>query len=260
MPIILVSTVSFPILFWLCPTKPLRLLISAQCITDSGFGEWMHEVQPQNGFILFNTAQKLKCGAFKSMREGQIDLVGLCPFPTTSSKGAALIALKQPYLANHSHSSDLSSSAVPTLSLSPDDQIRDLATDALSIQWATSLLQDVYDFVASYHQSRRVTCLAIIPQFRFIKSGLAITNVLGAAPEQKEVYLVEELIQSGDGPWRKYINNNSSYPHRFHDTENRRRADFLAFCQHVQYWRTGCQAFTSDFQGEACFRLVNCRA
>jgi hypothetical protein len=213
----------------------------------------MHEVQPQNGFIFFNEAQKLQYGAFKSMREGQIDLVGQCPFPTTSSQGATPIALKQLYLPNYSHSSDLSSSIVPTLSHTPDQQIRDLAADALSIHWASSLLQDVYDFVASYHRSHRVTYPETIPQFRFVRSGLAITNAPGVAPERKEVYLVEELIR---GPWRKYINNNSSRPHHFPDKENHQRAEFLAFCQHVQYWRTGCQAFTSDFQGEAHFRLV----
>ncbi|KAN0130304.1 hypothetical protein V8E53_011927, partial [Lactarius tabidus] len=67
--------------------------------------------------------------------------------------------------------------------------------------------------------------------------------------QKKEAFLVEELIQSTDGPWRKYINNDSSHPHYFGGHENRQRAEFLAFCQHVQYWRTGCQAFTSNFQG-----------
>ncbi|KAI9434818.1 hypothetical protein H4582DRAFT_1818383 [Lactarius indigo] len=243
-PIILVNIVSFPVLFWSCPTKPLKLLISAQCVTDSGFREWTQKVQPLNGFVFYNTTQKLQYGAFKSMREGQLDITGPLPFP---NKG---VALKQPYLSNYSHTSDLSSSAAaPTLSLSPDEQIKTLAADALSIQWASSLLEDVYDFVVFYHQSH-VHCPVIIPQFRFVKSGLAITNTPGVAPTQKEAYLVEELIRSeDDGPWRKYINNGSSRPLHFRDFENRRRADFLAFCQHVQYWRTGCQAFTSDFQG-----------
>ena len=213
----------------------------------------MHEVHPQNGFILFNTAQELWFGAFKSMREGQIDLVGSCPFSSTPGSGkssAALAALKQSYLSNRGSGSDSSSSIISTLSLSPDSQVKELAADALSIQWASSLLQDVYDFIASYHRSHGATCPVTIPQFRFVNSGLAMTNVPGAAPKQKDVYLVEELIQSDDGPWRKYMNNNSSQPCYFSDKDNRRRSDFLAFCQHVQYWRTGCLAFTSDFQGE----------
>ena len=208
----------------------------------------MHEVKPQNGFIIFNKAQKQQHGAFKSMQQGQIDLVGAHPFSTMPSNGTVSVTLKQPYLANYSHSSDLSSSAVLTLSLSPDEQMQELAAEALSIQWASSLLEDVYDYIASYHQSHHTTCPVKIPQFRFVKSGLAVTNV---ALEKKEVFLVEELIPSTDGPWRKYINNNASFPRYFSDKENRNRADFLAFCQHVQYWRTGCLAFTSDFQCKA---------
>ena len=264
----LVHTVSFPILFWLSPTRRLATLISAQCVANSGFVDWMQEVQPQNGFIFFNTTDKLQYGAFKSMQEGQIDLVGPCPFPTvsrlsptTSSEGATSIkvsvALKQMYKSNFSHSSNLSSSVVPvpTLSISPDEQIRDLAADALSTQWASSLLQDVYDFMDSYHQSQPMTCPVTIPFFQFVKSGLAITNVPGEDPDHRRAYLIEELIRPNDGPWRKYINNNSNHPRRFNDHENQHRAQFLAFCQHVQYWRTGCQAFTTDFQGEGI--LIN---
>ena len=222
----------------------------------------MKEVQPQNGFIFYNTTDKLQYGAFKSMQEGQINLMGPCPFPTdsrlspTSSSDSATsikvsIALKQMYKTNFSRNSDLSSSIsiVPTLRVSPEEQIKDLTADALSTQWASSLLQDVYDFMASY-QSQHATCPATIPLFRFVKSGLAITNVPGEAPDNRDVYLIEELIRPNDGPWRKYINNNSSCPRIFHDSENQHCSQFLAFCQHVQYWRTGCQAFTSDFQGE----------
>lgn len=219
----------------------------------------MQEVHPQNGYIFFDTTDKLQYGAFKSMREGQIDLLGgPCPFPTISptisNEGATSIkvsvALKQTYNSNFSHSIDLSSHAVPTLSVSPDEQIKDLAADALSTQWASSLLQDVYDFMDLYHQSHSKTCPEMIPLFKFVMTGLAITNVPGEALEHREVYLIEELIQPSDGPWRKYINNNSSCPRGFNDPDDQHRAQFLAFCQHVQYWRTGCQAFTSDFQGE----------
>jgi hypothetical protein len=219
----------------------------------------MQEVHPQNGYIFFNTTDKLQYGSFKSMREGQIDLVGPCPFPaisptiSESSDSATAIkadvALKQPYKPNFSHSSDLSSSAVPTLSVSPEEQIKELAADALSTQWATSLLQEVYDFIDCYHRSSHSTCPVTIPQFRFVKSGLAITNVPGVPPERREVYLIEELIRSNNGPWRKYINNDCSRPRGFYDRKNQHRAQFLAFCQHVQYWKTGCQAFTTDFQG-----------
>jgi hypothetical protein len=111
------------------------------------------------------------------------------------------------------------------------------------------LLQDIYDFIAEYHQSRPDTCPCPIPQFQFVASGLAMMNVMGSSPDKKEVFLIEELIQS-DRPWRKYINNNLSHPCNFNNDENLSHAEFLAFCQHVQYWRTNTLVFTSDFQGE----------
>ncbi|KAI9447151.1 hypothetical protein BJY52DRAFT_1127620, partial [Lactarius psammicola] len=69
----------------------------------------------------------------------------------------------------------------------------------------------------------------------FVIVGLAVTSFPNAAPHNKEVFLVEELIQLEDGPWRKYINNNSSYPCYFSNNENHWCSEFLAFCQHVQY-------------------------
>ncbi|KAH9009814.1 hypothetical protein EDB84DRAFT_1545639 [Lactarius hengduanensis] len=208
----------------------------------------MDNVQPINGYISFNAAQKLKYGAFKSMREGRINIIGQCPFPATTG-GTAPVALKQPYMDNPGTMDADSSSAILTLSLSPDDQVRELAADALSTQWANSLLRDVYDFISEYQKQTDTICPMEIPVFRFVAAGLAVTSFPGATSDNKEVFLVEELIQHEDGPWRKYINNNSSCPCYFSDNEDRQRAEFLAFCQHVQYWRTSCQVFTSDFQG-----------
>jgi hypothetical protein len=221
----------------------------------------MHNVHPLNGFIYYSTAQKLQRGAFKAMRKGQIDLLGQLvkqlPFLPTPAHAPASesgnnnrcrVALKQPYLSNPRTSSD-SSSVISVLAVSPDNQVKELAADSLSIQWAAALLQDIYEFIVSYHQKHGVKCPVKIPVFWFVTSGLAMTNVPGAEPSNKEVFLIEELIQS-DGPWKKYINNNSTRPCHFSDHDNRRRSEFLAFCQHVQYWRTDGLVFTSDFQGE----------
>ena len=88
----------------------------------------MQEVHPQNDFILFNTAQKCRYRAFKSMWEGQINLGGHCPFLSTQASShaatVASIALKQPYLPNYISTSDSSTSMVSTLCLSPDDQVK----------------------------------------------------------------------------------------------------------------------------------------
>ena len=252
--IILVHTISFPILLRLCSTKPLSLLISAQHATDSGFGDWVQEVQPQNGFVLFNTAQKFQFGAFKSMWEGKINPVRPYPFQWISS--TTLIALMQLYKINSSHL-DLSSSVVPTLSISLDEQIKNLAADALSIQWATTLLQDVYNFIALYHQSHYITCPVAIPQFWFVKSGLMITKVPGVALDDKEADLIEELIQSEEGPWRKYINNNHSHHHFLSWSQTPALwsvSSFLPACAVLENW---LPSFYYGFSRWACFWLVN---
>ena len=214
--------------------------------------DWMDDVTPTHGYISFDVTQKLKYGAFKSMREGRINLVGLvgpCPFPMVAGAPGPSVVLKQPYMDNPGTIDADSSSAIPTLSLSPDDQARELSADALSTQWADSLLRDVYDFISEYQKQANTTCPVKIPSFRFVTTGLAMATL---PSNKREIFLVEELIRGEEGPWRKYLNNNSSRPCQFpdDDDENRQRADFLAFAQHVQYWRTGCLAFTSDFQGK----------
>ncbi|KAF8259280.1 hypothetical protein EI94DRAFT_1707232 [Lactarius quietus] len=172
-----VHTISLPILFWLCPTKPLQTLISTCGITESAFGDWMHEVHPQNGHLTFSTADKPQCGAFKAMREGQIALVGSSPFsskPVSKSLAgdshAASVALKQPFRRNPHTDSDLPSSMVSNLSVLPENQVKELASDSLSIQWASTLLRDVYNFIKAYLQTHPgATCLIPIPQFRFVQ-------------------------------------------------------------------------------------------
>ena len=137
----------------------------------------MDDVHSTNGYIFFNVAQKLKYGAFKSMQEGQIDIVQ-CPFLTVA--GAALVALKQPYMDNPGTTEDDTSFAIPLmLSLSPDDQVRELTADALLMQWANSLLQDVYDFISEYKNqasTRHLDTCPDIPSFQFVTTGLAVTD------------------------------------------------------------------------------------
>ncbi|KAJ7240247.1 hypothetical protein C8J57DRAFT_1562859 [Mycena rebaudengoi] len=45
------------------------------------------------------------------------------------------------------------------------------------------------------------------------------------------------------------MNNRNTIPVKFTDAGDRRRADFLSFTQHVQYWTTYKLAFVSDYQG-----------
>ncbi|GLB40066.1 putative alpha-kinase family protein [Lyophyllum shimeji] len=67
---------------------------------------------------------------------------------------------------------------------------------------------------------------------------------------KKTAFLLEEVIDtSTEGPFRKYLNNTSPVPLAMETKADEERAKFLAFTQHVQYWKTKKQAFVSDYQG-----------
>jgi len=68
--------------------------------------------------------------------------------------------------------------------------------------------------------------------------------------QNNAVFLVEEVIaEEKQGPFRKYLNNVSPIPLMMTCKEDEDRALFLAFSQHVQYWKTKKQVFVSDYQG-----------
>ena len=174
-----------------------------------------------------------------------MDQHGFKPCPFLIVAGVAQVTLKQLYMDNPRTTGADSSSVIPTLSFLPDDQVCKLSADAT--QWTNSLLQDVYDFISKYQKHANTACPTKIPQFCFVTVGLAMTTFLS---DKKEVFLIEELIwHEEEGSWRKYINNNSYHACYFPDNKNQQHAEFLAFCQHVQYWRTGGLMFTSDYQG-----------
>jgi hypothetical protein len=68
---------------------------------------------------------------------------------------------------------------------------------------------------------------------------------------KKATFLLEEVIDANmEGPFRKYLNNVSPEPLLMATKEDKEQAKFLAFSQHVQYWKTKKQAFVSDYQGK----------
>jgi hypothetical protein len=56
---------------------------------------------------------------------------------------------------------------------------------------------------------------------------------------KKTTFLLEEVIdENTEGPFRKYLNNVSPEPLMMKTRKDEERAKFLAFSQHVQYWKT----------------------
>ena len=85
-----------------------------------------------------------------------------------------------------------------------------------------------------------------IPAMRFVKTGLAVAT----DNRPHGAYIIEEVIsEDTEGKFTKYIGNNSAKPIPHLNDDVMHRAQFLTFCQHVQYLKTKGLALVADFQG-----------
>lgn len=119
--------------------------------------------------------------------------------------------------------------------------------------WAQALLDLVYDFIAK-GMCQSGPPRFHIPKFHFVELAIAMEHLALNAGNQKDVvFLVEEVIKGDQqGPFRKYLNNVSPVPLAMNCNKDNIRAKFLAFTQHVQYWKRKKQVFVSNYQGKQC--------
>lgn len=197
------------------------------------------------------SAKKQLLGAFKI---AYIGCASECLFGTSKA-----ICIKQLYYSvpvPPSASISNSGNAIVTASqefqkviCDPITQGRDLFVDLVCGVWGDGLLVLVYEFIAQELTGPLFghPLPFSIPQMRFVRSALAVDQ---AAEAQQQTYLLEEVVDPKvDGRFRKYLNNNSAIPMKFKTPEDNNRAEFLAFSQHVQYWKTKKLVFVSDYQG-----------
>lgn len=136
-----------------------------------------------------------------------------------------------------------------------DRQFQNLTMEVSCLVWAQALLDIVYDFIKEESDSdlKGLPNLPFhVPQFRFVKAAIAIEQSSSTAMNSKKTsFLLEEVVNSNtEGPFRKFLNNVSPEPLVMKTKEDEERARFLAFSQHVQYWKTKKQVFVSDYQGK----------
>lgn len=128
-------------------------------------------------------------------------------------------------------------------------QFQNISMEITCLVWAQALLDIVYAFVAEGTESLGRPPFHI-PQFRFVELALALERSLDDGRQKNAVFLVEEVIaKDQQGLFRKYLNNVSPIPLSMTCKADSDRAKFLAFSQHVQYWKTKKQVFVSDYQG-----------
>ncbi|KAI0062958.1 hypothetical protein BV25DRAFT_1785364, partial [Artomyces pyxidatus] len=211
----------------------------------------MKAVNPMTASLIMDKAAQSNYGAFKGMRRGAVDP---WVFTSTSTEGnpkptantspnARRVAIKQAFY-RHAGSNIRRTQDV-------QKQIELLSVEIICSQWAAALLEMVYQYIRSIGNGRRLEKAPFqIPSFRFVQVALAITNVQENSEIEQEAFLLEEYIDPDvDGHWRKYVNNDSAVPLSLALQDDRERGEFLAFCQHVQYWMTSGLVFVSDFQG-----------
>jgi hypothetical protein len=145
-----------------------------------------------------------------------------------------------------------------------EKQFQNLAMEVSCLVWAQALLDIVYDFIKEETDS---DLPFHVPQFRFVKAAIAVEQS-SSSSVKKTTFLLEEVIDSTtEGRFRKFLNNVSSEPLVMKTKEDEERAKFLAFSQHVQYWKTKKQVFVSDYQGKRfiiydlidAYQLLICR-
>jgi hypothetical protein len=140
-------------------------------------------------------------------------------------------------------------------------QAQDLIMEITCLNWAQALLAMVYAFIDERSdleaQGSGKSKAIEIPNMRFVQAGLAIEQVQqGAEGAEARCFLLEELISEKGGLFRKYLNNTSAKPCTFQNADDIQRAEFLAFAQHVQYFKTKKRAYVADFQGRSILRGI----
>ncbi|KAJ6448085.1 hypothetical protein C8R47DRAFT_999607 [Mycena vitilis] len=140
--------------------------------------------------------------------------------------------------------------------LMPVDEHRKIIMEANVLLWATSIMVFTYSFIWHFVKNSPHPPPFEIPEIRFVHAGVAILHEQGRQLNTSKSaisrsYLVEELIDQRDG-FYKFINNASAIPLPLPSTAGKSGAavaEFLAFTQHVQYYKTGGMVYLSDLQG-----------
>ncbi|KAI0366366.1 hypothetical protein BV20DRAFT_952422 [Pilatotrama ljubarskyi] len=196
--------------------------------------QWCAGQPPIKSTVTYSPSSTPKLGTFKATYFAQ----AAPPLPGFPSSGSVVI--KQFYI----RTADTPGASLPE----SGQQIIDLSREILCTQWASVLMRLVYDFIRSSKPQYGQPPFPI-PQFRFVRVALAIES---KESHDRRVFMIEERIDKHDqGPWCKYINNNSAVPLLPPGAPARLQhaTEFLVFCQHVQYMKTKGLAYVSDFQG-----------
>jgi len=162
----------------------------------------------------------------KETRNGELKK----PLQEGPFKGITKVAVKQAY---HRPAGDL------FVTYPWGEQLKRLAPEFICAAWANALHELTKDHVSETFVRKGFPPFQC-PVMRFVPVALATES-----GGEKNVYLLEEKIPE---PFVKYIHNASAaITVERTDEPYMQRAEFLAFSQHLQYWKTKKLAFISDY-------------
>ncbi|KZT57982.1 hypothetical protein CALCODRAFT_418388, partial [Calocera cornea HHB12733] len=134
----------------------------------------------------------------------------------------------------------------PRLRFGVEDENRFLEQEANLLYWATSLHELAQSFASKFlsENPKSAASKLELPETCFVLGGLFQHGQESGNERSGLVVLIEELGSS----FIKFINNSSPVP-CVSEGPAGTVGRYLAFCQHVQYVKTGGLAIISDYQG-----------
>ena len=227
---------------------PIELTF-AELINDPHSGDPLHGCAVSLVDLIYLPSTGVKVGTFKKAQFGVVHKQPVGQSVPTLNR----VCIKQCIRRTSPATSPSTSSSHQVVVYDNIKQAELLTTELNCMRWGKGLMGLCYNFI-------RVG-IALdgdppqpIPEMSFVSISLAV-----GVDGPRDTFLLEDIIDPRkEGRFVKYISNNSAKPIVFqNDPDKTRIAQFLSFCQHVQYIKTRNLAFVSDFQGMLSFLHFN---
>ncbi|KAJ7116196.1 hypothetical protein C8R43DRAFT_1154884 [Mycena crocata] len=244
-------TTSERIEFFQIQNQPLNELLSSEncqgfvCVPANAY----------QGSLGIENANYLGIGTFKTAQPGYLTLVH---FPTDGlgiqpNEG---VAVKRMYVRT-AKPTERNPEGWMITRFMPADEFRKTIMEANVLAWAVSLMTFTYSFIHHFIANSSDPLPFDIPEVRFVHAGVALvhehitTPTAGSKSTILRSYLIEEKINEAQDGFYKFINNGSAVPLQHSDASEYLSVlgRFLAFTQHVQYYKSGGMVYLSDLQG-----------
>ncbi|KAJ6607727.1 hypothetical protein B0H10DRAFT_2439417 [Mycena sp. CBHHK59/15] len=210
--------------FYQIVPKPLQDLISSGKFQ----GFTCDPANAAQGSLRMEDGRFLGIGTFKTAHPGYLTLVHLA-MDGQGTKPNEDVAVKRMYVPR-SKPTESDPKAWVINRRMPEDEFRKILMEANVFQWAVSIMTFTYSFIEHFLEKS--------------------PNPL-PFPSPRSVSFMQELIDEERNGFYKFINNDSAVPVLLPAAvpSLSALAEFLAFTQHVQYYKSGGMVYLLDLQG-----------